>query len=377
MALIPKKVVADVIEQFAESAATGAGLNILAQARRMLVNSPDDALAFLKRAASKGRFIGTVDDVEKTALRKLVSGIAPDVKPMANEIFSALQKPAEDVPLLLDASNFPRRMSDMGFIPLTGQNINKPGLTMREFATEAGPRFVDEGAQNLIAAVNLDPDAAAKYAKFYGRTRDQLANTGVPLGNIGGAWATLSAAAEPGWNAELLRRVITDPTTATTSQLNQRDALKFLAGLVDDPTAVLGRGKRYNFMMNSIAPEDPRFLTADTRYAQNLQGFLNTYAKAPFAGLFSPAEKRYAEIYVKPGLEAAKRLAMTPGELQAASWGNWRNIMAGIPEDLPESMFTDLAGVDYNPDTYRRALQVVESVSPEAWKAALKAKGMA
>jgi hypothetical protein len=349
-------IVRGIIRVLSDSVASGAGINLVRTAENLISTGQSSAaMGLLRRAASNGKFGGELDQVERQSL-KLLTKPFTDVAPMSVKEYGALGKASKMLPIRLDASNFPKRMRDEGFVPLSGININNPGLTRRQYSGATRDRFIDEGAQNLIAAVNLDPKAAEQYAKFYGRTRDQLAATGIPLENIGGAWAALSARAEPVWNAELLRRIVRDPSKLTTSEDNQRLALRFLAGQIDDPALVLGQGKRFNFLMNSTRPEDPRFLTADTRYAQNLQGIKNTYERAPFAGMFQPFQKRYGQIYVEPGIEAARRLGMSPGSTQAAAWGNWRNKMYGIADDLPENLLDDLANMDYDPAFYGRAL---------------------
>lgn len=350
--------VRNVLSGLSDSIASGAGINLVRTAKNLIsAGDPGAALGLLKRAASSGKFGGALDDVESAALKALTKS-SKDIATMPVAQFKALGKASESMPIMLDASNFPKRMSDAGFVPLTGININKPSLTLAEYAGPVRERFVDEGARNLMAAVDLDPEAARQYAKFYERTRDQLAATGAPMENIGGAWAALSSMADPVWNAELLKRIVRDPAKLATTEENQRLALRFLAGQVDEPIEALGRGKRYNFMMNSIAPEDPRFITADTRYAQNLQGIKNTYARAPFAGMFQPSSPsdRYGRIYIEPGIEAARRLGMSPSATQAAAWGNWRSKMYGIPNDLPEDLLVDLANLDYDPQLYARAL---------------------
>lgn len=364
------------ITQFADSVATGSGLNLVRSARELVAGgNTDEAASLLIRAGSRGRFGGNLDDVEKTALRRLFSADKLNVKPMPVDQAEIIAARSANSPLVLGPRNFPLRMRELGFTPLTGQDINRPGLTLAEFTGKTRERFVDEGARNLEAAINLDPAAAAEYAKFYPKVAQQLTDTGVPLDRVGGAWATLSAAADPEMNAELLRRIMRNPGQATTSQLNQMDALRFLSGQVDDASDVLGQGKRFNFMMNSISPNDPRFFTADTRYAQNLQGVKNTYASAPFAGLFDPRGRRYSEIYVEPGLEAARRLGMSPSEVQAASWGNWRNQLFGIPMDVRGDLLGDLANFDYNPETYRAALSRIAQMDPSTWKASLSEIG--
>jgi hypothetical protein len=350
--------VGNILRGLSDSLATGAGLNLFRTADNLInTGNTKGALELLRRAARNKKFGGELDAVEVAMLKQLTEPLK-DVAPMGVAEYKALSAASKKMPLRLEADNFPTRMSEQGFVPLTGVNINNPSLTIKEYVGPTRERFIDEGARNLVAAVNLDPQAAQQYAKFYERTRDQLAATGAPLENIGGAWATLSAQADPVWNAELLRRIVRDPSQLVTSEDNQRLALRFLAGQIDEPMEVLGRGKRYNFMMNSIRPDDPRFLTADTRYAQNLQGVKNTYADAPFAGMFSPHEStnRYGRIYVEPGIEAARRLGMTPGQTQAAAWGNWRNKMFGIENDLPEDLLVDLADMNYNPGVYRSAL---------------------
>tara|TARA_R110000868_G_C10820711_1_gene758605 strand:+ start:49 stop:1182 length:1134 start_codon:yes stop_codon:yes gene_type:complete len=366
------------IAELSDSVATGAGLNLIRSARDLVTSGrADDAAALLLRAGSSGVFGGNLDDVEKTALRRLFTTGGLGVKPMAVKDAKSIQQVAALSPLILNNKNFPSRMRELGFVPLTGQNINNPGLTLAQFTGKTKNRFIDEGARNLQAAIDLDPTAAAEYAKFYPKVQQQLLETGVPVERVGGAWATLSAAADPETNAELLTRIMRNPEQATTSQLNQMDALRFLSGQVDDASDVLGQGKRFNFMMNSISPDDPRFLTADTRYAQNLQGIKNTYATAPFSGLFQPRGRRYGEIYVEPGLEAARRSGMNPNAVQAASWGNWRNQLFGIPMDVRGDLLGDLSGFDYNPDAYSTALSRISQMSPDTWQASLKQLGNA
>lgn len=368
-------VLKNLVDEFSGSVATGAGLNLLRRVTRMIeAGEGIPAAELLTRAASKGRFGSNLDDIEKAALRRLFNAKDLGVTPMASDLFSAMAKTETAMPLMLTAQNFPKRMADLGFIPLTGQNINNPGLTLRSFVGPTRERFIDEGARNLEAAIALNPQAAAEYAKFYPKVAQQLEATGIPTDRVGGAWATLSAQAEPEWNAELLRRILRDPTGATTSQSDQMKALQFLAGQVDDPAAVLGQGKRFNFLQNSINPDDPRFLTADTRYAQNMQGVKNAYRNSAFAGMFQPFERRYGEIYVEPGLEAARRLGMSPNAAQAAAWGNWRSEMFGIPMDVRTDLMSDISNFDYDPELYARALRQVAESDPETWKAALKAR---
>lgn len=348
-----------IVDAFDDAVVSGPGLNLSRAVRReMSSGNVGAAEGILKRAARGRRFDGNLAADEVSVLRSATQGIDKKAAMPVSE-YRALAKASSKEPLVLDASTFPAEMSRRGFTPLTEIDINKPGLTLREFTGPTRERFIDEGAQNLIAAWNLDPAAAQQYARFYPRTAEQLGQTGIPIDRVGGAWATLSAQADPTTNAELLRRILNDPGNLTTSRKNQQLALRFLSGDVTNPVEALGWGKRYNFMQNSISPEDPRFLTADTRYAQNLQGILNAYGRAPFAGLFQPRAARYGDIYAQPGFEAAVRLNQRPSALQAGSWGNWRNRMSGLEADLPDNLLTDLAGFDYNPDVYRQALRSI------------------
>jgi hypothetical protein len=342
------------LDAFADQAATGAGLNLLRTGQRLaLAGDGTAAGALLARASRNGKFAGEFDDVEREALRNLSDGYEPmDMKRYVSQAIAS-----SNMPLILNQSTFPRRMASRGFVPLRGQNLNNPGLTLKEFTGDTRQNFIDDGAENLIAAINIDPAAAAEYAKFYARTQKQLEATGIPIQQVGGAWATLSAQADPTWNAELLRRILNDPMGRHASLEDQVLALKFLAGDVGEGLAQLGGGKRRNFFQNSTDASDPNYLTADTRYAQNMQGVMNTYKTAPFAGLFNPqSPARYQNIYIEPGLEAARRLGILPNELQAGSWGNWRKNFAGLDVDLADDLLDDLAGFPYDPDVYREAL---------------------
>jgi hypothetical protein len=348
-----------VLSQFESSVVSGPGLNLAAAVKQELAQgNMTSAIGLLKRGSMSGQFAGKLEAKELAALRTATAKINRS-EAMPVESYRKSAKVSAKNPLFLNEANFPERMSQQGFVPLSNIDINSPTLTLRQFEGDVRKNFIDEGAQNLIAAWNMDPAAAQKYSRFYFRTQDQLADTGIPLDRVGGAWATLSAQADPTRNAELLRQVLRDPKALTTTRENQLLALRFLSGDVDDAALALGRGKRFNFMQNSIDPFDPRYLTGDTRYAQNLQGVLTAYKTAPFKGLFSPRGRRYEEIYVKPGLEAASRMNVSPSELQAGSWGNWRNKMAGIQDDLPENLLSDLAGFDYNPQVYADALRLL------------------
>lgn len=346
------------LKEFRDSIATGSGLNLVSTVENLIkAGDTETAASILKRAGTAGGFGGKFDNVEKAALKGIASRISST--PMESKLYGALGQASKQTPLVLGSRNFPKRMADLGFQPLSGINLNNPTMTVGNFTGNTRSRFIDEGANNLIAAWNLNPKAAQEYATFYNRTRDQLEATGVPIDRIGGAWATLSSQADPVFNAELLRRIVRNPEELTTSELNQRLALEFLGGKISDPAEALGRGKRFNFMMNSIDPDNPAYLTADTRYAQNLQGVKNIYKRAPFAGMFQPfnTSDRYNKIYIQPGLEAARRLGVTPGAAQAGAWGNWRSELFDLPADLPPGLLDDLANLDYNPEIYIRALR--------------------
>lgn len=374
MASLKASVIRDLIESFAQEAASGAGLNLARTAKNTYRNAgADAAAALLARASTYKKFGGELDPVEVVALKRLFDPKSLGVTPMGLDMYTAAAEASITTPLVLNAKNFPSRRAAEGFVPLTGQNINKPGLTLRDFTGKTRDRFIDEGATNLIAAINLDPAAAQRYKTFYKRANAGQLESGIPMDRVTGAWGVLSAKAEPEWNAELLRRVLVDPTGATTSQRDQMLALKFLAGNVDEALAELGKGKRFNFTMNTLMPDDPRFFTGDTRFAQNTQGIFNTYNRAPFAGLFAPHERRYGEIYIQPGLEAARRLAWLPGETQAGAWGNWRNL-AGIPTDLAADLFDPIKNFEYDAEIYRRALEEVANMDPTLWQKALDAR---
>lgn len=351
------------VDAFDDAIVSGPGLSLSRAIKRELsAGNATAAEGILKRAALNGRFDGDLNAEELKRLRSITDDIDKKLA-MPFKEYAALAKSSTKEPLFLDETNFPAEMSRRGFVPLTGVNINNPkggnpNLTIRGFTGDVRERFIDEGAQNLIAAWNLDPAAARRYSRFYPRVRDKLEATGIPMDRVGGAWATMSSRAEPGRNAELLGQVLRDPTAVATTSENQLLALRFLAGLVDDPAQALGMGKRFNFMHNSIDPLNPAYLTGDTRYAQNVQGVLTAYDRAAFPGMFTPHQpQRYMDIYSQPGFEAALRLGVSPSALQGGTWGNWRNIMAGIPDDIPPNLLDDLANFNYNPDVYNKALR--------------------
>lgn len=393
---IPASVLKGIIKEFNPSVATGASLNLVRTAKDLInAGRTDEALEMLARAATGGSFKGQIDQVEKDSLKKVLGIVKKSEKVlnkkgkmvrkdyfetsfgtrhMPEEDYKLLAETSSGLPLVLNKNTFPSRMSDMGFVNLSGTNINRPSITIKDFTGKTKNRFIDEGARNLITSVNLDPERAKQYATFYNRTEKALGGTGIPLPRVGGAWATLSEQADPERNARLLINILNDPTGQYTSQKNQMLALKFLSGQVDDPAEALGRGKRFNFMHNSIDPSNPDYFTADTRYAQNLQGIKNTYSKAPFADMFAPrsSSNRYGNIYIEPGLEAARRMGMNPSELQAAAWGNWRDKMYGIPFDLSENILGDIQNFDYDPRVYADALDRISNLSSDNWKSLLK-----
>lgn len=352
------KLISGILNTFNDSVVSGPGLNLVASAQRELLSgSANTAESLLKRAALNGKFAkGEFESVELAALRSLTQGIKKkEAMPMKD--YSAISANSRSIPLLLNKNNFPTRMSSQGFVPLTDININKPGLTLKQASGKIGDRFTDEGATNLIAAWNMDPQAAAKYSEFYPRVNKALNETGIPMDRVSGAWAVLSSGAKPERNAELLEQIARNPSVLYTTKENQELALMFLAGLIDDPAKVLGRGKRFNFDMNSLFPDDPRYLTGDTRYAQNVQGILNAYGKSEFAGLFDPFGRRYEEIYVRPGIEAARRMGIIPNRLQAGTWGNWRNKMSGISEDVSDNILSGMKDFPYNENIYKKAIK--------------------
>ena len=263
-----------------------------------------------------------------------------------------------------------------GFVPVTGQNLNKPGFGIREWekmSKKEQQRYIDEAATNLVSGWMLDPQKAQAYASFYPRVRTGLEGSGLPLRNIGGIWAVTSAQASPMRNAAIMNSIIANPTGKATSLADQKLALRYLIGDVTDDYEALGAGKRRNFLINSINPEDPEALTADTRYMQNALGALTNYKKTTeTTGLFDPYARQYSAIYKEPGLEAARRLGLIPNALQAGAWGNWRDVMAGIPTDLSADLFNPIQGLadSFDADVYRRALDILNATDKESWKTA-------
>jgi hypothetical protein len=353
----------EIINDFRTQAATGAGLN-LAKAAEALARSGDEAQAMglLKRASSYKKFSGDMDSVEASALKSLMEDYTGPA--MTVEKYNKAGQAAVKQPLILDSTNFPQRMSDMDFVPLTNVDINKPSVTMKQFQGKDKDRFIDEGAQNLIAAWNLSPADAKKFSSFYRRLNKEAGSTNIPLDRMAGNIAVTSAGRDPELNLRLANAIAKDPRGLVTSVEDQILALDYLAGRVADDAAELGVGKRYNFKGNIVNPDDPTMLTADTRYAQNLQGIPNTYSRAAFKGLFDPksSSNRYGNIYTQPGMEAARRMNMLPSELQAGTWGNWRKYLFGIEDDLPTGLLSDVQNMPYNPMMYQDAASYWRSI---------------
>jgi hypothetical protein len=358
---------------------SGAGANLRATIARLAATNDTDLPKLIRTAASRGVFAGKFNGPEKIALRKIVDDtIGLKGEKLSKEAFDVQQRAASKMPLIFgDANPFSTRMRELGFIPLTGQNYNKPGIVLKSTASSAfpeiTPQFTEESARNLIAAYNIDPKAAEEYAKFYPRVAQSLEATGIPMDRVGGAWATMSAQADPEVNAARLIDIITSPEKALipvvpkgaaatgAPRISNLDdeilSLRFLAGQIplEEAQQYLGRGKRYNFLMNSIEPSNPLYYTADTRDSQAAQGLINTYKVAPFEGQFDPFGPRY-EAYKKSGLVAAERTGLLPNALQAGAWGNIRNF-AGKPTDFSEDYLAPLANTDYNPERYLEVLK--------------------
>lgn len=347
---------------------SGGGANLRATISRLAaVNSPD-VVPLLRTAASRGVFAGKFNGPEKAAIRRIVEdtiGLKGDK--LSDELFAIHQGASVDMPLVFGKGNpFSSRMRSLGFAPLSGQNYNKLGVVRKTTASsvlpEITPKFTKEAARNLTAAYNLNPGKAEEYAKFYPRVAQSLEATGIPLDRVGGAWATTSAQADPVDNARKLILLTQQPELAlnpgtVTSAADEALTLRFLAGQIPKSEAdqYLGRGKRYNFMMNSIDPSNPNFYTADTRDSQAAQGLINAYKRSPFAGQFQPFGPRY-DLYKQSGLLAAKQMDMLPNQFQAGAWGNIRDF-AGRPTDFSEDYLAPLANTDYTPDRYLDVLK--------------------
>jgi hypothetical protein len=386
-AKLTKALFGTIVDELAGSTTSSAALN-LARAIQDKVRAGDlNSAARIIAGTGQGNFAGALTAAEKKALRPYVEQFRPtfipdDVRGEARKVLSAELKDYVDAqakvqlasPLVLTPKTMPQLQMARGFVPVTGQNLNAPGFGIREWEAmtpKQRQRYIDEGANNLIAGYNLDPQAAALYSMFYPRIREQLAATGLPLDRIGGAWATTSAQASPDRNAQILMSVMRDPTGKATNLNDQKLTLEYLAGLADETQEPLGRGKRANFLVNSIDPDNPDALTADTRYMQNLLGVLNNYGiTTGTTGLFTPRGRQYGEIYVEPGMEAARRMGLIPNRLQAGSWGNWRNIMSGLETDLSGDLLAPIAGFadEYNPQRYVDALEILRNTSKEQWQ---------
>lgn len=387
---ISAKALKSVLDLFDGAVGTGPGMNLSAFARSMVDAGGvqrEQVPRLLARAATKGEFArGKLDDIEKEALNRILDTLGYDTAKAKNSlsmrynpakgtpkeevpvmgtpefdadpIFSMISNAAAKRPLFLTPANYPIRLTEQGFVPLTGVNVNNPAVGIKQINNpKFMERFIDEGATNIQAARNLNLDDARRYDDFYFRTRDQLAETGIPLDRIGGAWATLSAQASPVKNARLLKGVLRDPNATDTAKTidDRMKALTYLAGQGDADT--LGRAKRYNFMMNSTNPESPDFFTGDTRYMQNIMGLPQAYGLSVFRDAFNTKDPRVYNAIIQPGLEAARREGMLPNQIQGGSWGNWRKFMFGIDEDLPDNLLADIANFEYDPAVYAAALK--------------------
>jgi hypothetical protein len=378
---------------------SGGGANLRATVARMAASGSDtnDIYNILRKSASSGVFTGKFNAPEKQAIRRIVdetvgswsshlktvskSNLAQE-KERAQQLFDAWRTTSANSPLIFNEANpFSNRMRSLGFSPLPGQNYNKPGivtkLTKSSAFPEYTPEFTEVGARNLIAAYNLDPIAAQEYSQFYPRVSsifDTLSErTGIPKDRLAKVWAITSAQAEPGDNARKTIGILKDPESyfkgfekSDVPITNERDfrlSLQAAAGELDDPEVwknLLGSGKRANFRTNSFDPNDINAYTADTRDAQAVQGLINTYKVAPFAGQFDPSGPRY-ELYTSPGRLAAERLGLIPNQLQAGAWGNIRNF-AGKETDFDPSTFDSLTDLSYNEDLYKEVLKRIRGM---------------
>ena len=391
--------VLEILSKLDDVIESGGGANLRATIARMAASGSDtnEIYTVLRKAASSGKFTGKFNVPEKQAVRRIVDDTIgswdshlktisksnlENEKERADLLFNAWRTTSANSPLMFnDANPFSNRMRSLGFSPLPGQNYNKPGIVTKITKSSAFPEYTPEfsevGANNLIAAYNLDPIAAQQYSQFYPRVSDIFdtlsERTGIPKDRLAKIWAITSAQAEPGENARKTIGILKDPESyfkgfekADKPITNERDfilSLRAASGELDDPavwTNLLGSGKRANFRTNSFDPTDINAYTADTRDAQAVQGLLNTYKVAPFAGQFDPAGPRY-ELYTSPGRLAAERLGLIPNELQAGAWGNIRNF-AGKKTDFDPSTFDPLMDWSYDESLYKDVLKRIGSM---------------
>jgi hypothetical protein len=105
-------------------------------------------------------------------------------------------------------------------------------------------------------------------------------------------------------------------TTVCTYGANKRKAIEILCGRGQ---LTLDTGlKTYNFYMNILNPMDENFVTID-RHAYSI--LLGDKAKRGSVKLNIHSYKRAAKIYKS----AAKKLNLTPNQLQAITWVQYRN----------------------------------------------------
>lgn len=375
---------------------SGGGANLRATMARMIGLFPDDDIYNLfRKAVSKGSFTGNFNGTEKTAMKRLAGetvGLWDDhlktlrpeqrklVRTSTNALFEAQKETSAKLPLIFDDTNpYSNRMRDLEFGPIPGQNYNKPGIVTKTTKSSAYPEYTPEFTKaeekNLMAAWNLNPSSAADYSTFYKRVSeifDKLSKqTGIPKERLAKIWGITSAQADPGANARKTTDILLNPgrilegldneASNITNATDFKLSLQAAAGELDDPAAfekALGRGKRFNFKMNSLDPSDPNYYTADTRNSQAGQGLMNTYKIAPYGGQFDPHTPERYDLYVRSGKNVAEKLGVLPNEAQAGIWGNWRDF-AGMPTDFDPTTFDELKQLSYNPDNYAEILEEV------------------
>lgn len=263
-------------------------------------------------------------------LLDLVEGAVKARRPL-QETVAALAKAAEEkVPFLFDAKNYPNEFADAGFSFIPGLNYaDKTGL--KKLTASEARKALELMQRNIGASVDMDPKAAEQYARFYYDVRDGLQNVDRPLPEAAGVWASFSPRKDPVKNWKLMTQFYENPATnpGHTGD-NYQKALRIVAG--DNPldAGVLGMKQR-SFASNSMNPSGLRDVTIDTHASQNALGLKPEYDMIP--NLQDPyIYDMISEAFRREGVKRG----MTPSELQAAAWGNWRERYgAGVPT-LPD-----------------------------------------